>query len=229
MVRLLRRLLVVSTLAAMLILAVGLGGVAASLYTLFGSGKAVTAQGPHIELDELQYCSSVLIDLDRIEISLPDQLTRLPNPQKRLRIATKPETLLTAGVLEREDVGPVLLGSDTCIVSLDSQSWSLSHSALGQPWLQVVENSGFSNVASGTSIAFDVESVASSTLIIELTGADPAIVKVSLDAEVSYPDASNWALGCAISAGVFLALFVALTVIVIVRGTRKSRSAETQS
>ena len=227
--RVLRRLLVVFSLALILILALGLGGVAAGLYTYFGSGKAVTAQGPQIELDELASCSTVVIDLDRIEIRLPDQLALLPDPREELRISTQPRTAMNAGVLPREDVDAILLGSDTCIVSLDSQSWSITHSALGEPWLQVDEKAGFSNVASGETIAFDVRSVANSTLIIELENADPSIMKLSLDAEVSYPGADDWALGCAIAAGVLLALFVALVVIVIVRHAKRPRSSEPQS
>jgi hypothetical protein len=50
-----------------------------------------------------------------------------------------------------------------------------------------------------------------------------------LDAEVSYPDADSWALECAIAAGVLLALFVMLAVIMIVKGTHRPRSTESQS
>ena len=228
-VRVLRRVLVVFSLALILILALGLGGIAAGLYTYFGSGKAVTAQGPRIELGELASCATAVIDLDRIEVVLPEQLALLPGPQQELRISTQPQVTINAVVLPREDVDAALLGFDSCLITLDSQTWSINRSAVGQPWLQVDKESGFSDATSGESVAFDVGAVANSTLIIGFGNPDPSITKLLLDAEVSYPDADSWALECAIAAGVLLALFVMLAVIMIVKGTHRPRSTESQS
>jgi hypothetical protein len=228
-VRVWRRVLVVFCLSLILTLALGLGGIAAGLYTYFGSGKAVAAQGPRIELAELSSCANAVIDLDRIEVALPDQLALLPRPQQELRISTQPQVTVSAVVLPREDVDAVLLGSDSCLITLDSQTWSINRSAVGQPWLQVDKEAGFSEAISGESVAFDVGTVTNSTLIIGFGDPDPSITKLLLDAEVSYPDAGGWVLGCGIAAGVLLALFVMFTVIVIVKDAHRPRSTESQS
>ena len=228
-VRVLRRVLVVFSLALILILALGLAGIAAGLYAYFGSGKAVTAQGPRIELAELASCATAVIDLDRIEVVLPDHLALLPGPKQELRISTQPQVTVSAVVLPREGVDAALLGFDSCLITLDSQTWSINRSAVGQPWLQVDKEAGFSDAISGESVAFDVGTVSNSTLIIGFGDPNPSIKKLLLDAEVSYPDADGWALGFAIAAGVLLALFVMFTVIVIVKGTHRPRSSGSHS
>ena len=228
-VRVLRRVLVGFSLALILILALGLAGIAAGLYAYFGSGKAVTAQGPRIELAELASCATAVIDLDRIEVVLPDQFALLPGPQQELRISTQPQVTVSAVVLPREGVDAALLGFDSCLITLDSQTWSINRSAVGQPWLQVDKEAGFSDAISGESVAFDVGSVFNSTLIIEFEKPDASISMLLLDAEVRYPDAEKWALGCIIASGLLLVLFVILVVMVIMRNRHGSRSIEVRS
>jgi hypothetical protein len=227
-VRLLRKVLVVTSVTLILILAVALAGVAAGLNTYFGSDKAVTAQGPRIELDELAFCTTAVIDLDRIDIALPNQLALLPGPKQKLRISTQPQATMNAVLLPREEVDAVLLGSNTCLITLDTQTWSVTRSAVGQPWLQIKQGPVLSDVTSGESVAFDVGSVFNSTLIIEFEKPDPSISTLLLDAEVRYPDAQSWALGCMIAAGLLLALCVILVVAATVRNRRRSRSIEPQ-
>ncbi len=219
-----RRILVVLVLALLLLLALGAGGLATALYAFFGSGKSVSAQGPQINLNELQSCSVVLIDLDRIDISRSDQLALLPDPNEELRISTVPEVNLNAGLLPREAVDSSILGSDTCILTFGSESWALTHSALGLPWLQVGENTGFTKSATGTAITFDVDSASNSTLIIEFTDPESKVEQIALNALVSYPNADSWVLGLAMAASALLILFVVLVVTVIVRSTKGSQS-----
>ena len=157
----------VASLTLLLILAVALAGVAAGVNTYFGSDGAVTAQGPRIELDELAFCTTAVIDLDRIDIALPFQLALLPGPKQKLRISTQPQATMNAVLLPREEVDAVLLGSNTCLITLDTQTWSVTRSAVGQPWFQIKQGPGLSDVTSGESVAFDVGSVFNSTLIIE--------------------------------------------------------------
>ena len=228
-VRSLRKVLVVSSLTLILILAVVLAGVAAGLYTYFKSDKAVTAQGPRIELDELAFCTTAVIDLDRIEIALPNYLALLPGPKQELRISTQPRAAMNAVLLPREEVDAILLGSNSCLISLDTQTWSITRSAVGQPWLQIDQGAGLSDVTSGESVAFDVGSVFNSTLIIEFEKPDASISILLLDAEVRYPDAEKWALGCIIAAGLLLVLIVILVVNVIMRNRHGSRSNEARS
>ena len=227
--RFLRKVLVVTSLTLLLILAVALAGLAAGLYTYFGSDQAVTAQGPRIELDELASCTTSVIDLDRIEMALPQQLAILPGPEQKLRISTEPQGTISAVLLPREEVDAVLLGFNTCLLNLDFQSWSITRSAVGQPWLQVDQVAGRSDITSGESVAFDVESVFNSTLIIEFEKPDPSITTLLLDAEVRYPDAQSWALWCTIVASLALVLSVILVVIVIVRNKQGSQSIGVQS
>jgi hypothetical protein len=223
-VRLFRKILVVISLSLLLVLALAAGGAATALYASFGSGKSVTAEGPAINQEELQSCSVVLIDLERIEIGLPDQLTLLPSPTEELVISTVPKVNLNGGLLPRETVDSAILGSDTCILSFESEAWLITHSALGQPWLGVGANTGFTQSATGTSISFDVNSAANSTLIIEFTDPEFQVEQITLDAQVSYSHANIWALGLAIGSSVFLILFVTLVVIVIVKKTKRPQS-----
>jgi len=207
----------VASLTLLLILAVALAGVAAGVNTYFGSDGAVTAQGPRIELDELASCTNIVVDLDRIEMALPQQLAILPGPEQKLRISTEPQVTISAVLLPREEVDAVLLGFNTCLMNLDSQNWSITRSAVGQPWLQVDQVAGRTDITSGESVAFDIESVFNSTLIIEFEKPVPSISTLLLDAEVRYPGAQSWALWCTIVASLALVLSVILVVTVIVK------------
>ncbi|MDE0973721.1 MAG: hypothetical protein OSA11_01355 [Candidatus Nanopelagicales bacterium] len=224
-----RKILLVTPLTLILIMAAVLAGVAAGLYTYFESDKAVAAQGPRIELDELAFCTAAVIDLDRIEIALPNHLALLPGPKKELRISTQPRATMNAVLLPREEVDAILLGSNTCLISFDTQTWSITRSAVGQPWLQIDQGAGLSDFSSGESVVFDVGSVFNSTLIIEFETPDASISMLLLDAEFRYPDAEKWALGCIIAAGLLLVLFVILVVMVIMRNRHGSRSIEVRS
>ena len=144
--RFLRQVLMVASLTLLLILAVALAGVAAGVNTYFGSDGAVTAQGPRIELDELASCTNIVVDLDRIEMALPQQLAILPGPEQKLRISTEPQVTISAVLLPREEVDAVLLGFNTCLMNLDSQNWSITRSAVGQPWLQVDQVAGRTDI-----------------------------------------------------------------------------------
>ncbi|MBT4948916.1 MAG: hypothetical protein HON35_03925 [Actinobacteria bacterium] len=227
--RFLRQVLMVASLTLLLILAVALAGVAAGVNTYFGSDGAVTAQGPRIELDELASCTNIVVDLDRIEMALPQQLAILPGPEQKLRISTEPQVTISAVLLPREEADAALLGFNTCLMNLDSQNWSITRSAVGQPWLQVDQVAGRTDITSGESVAFDIESVFNSTLIIEFEKPVPSISTLLLDAEVRYPGAQSWALWCTIVASLALVLSVILVVTVIVKNRQGSRSIEVQS
>jgi hypothetical protein len=230
-VRIFRKILVVGALSLLLVLALGIGGAGAALYYTFGSGKSVVAQGPQISTGSADPCSVILIDLDQVNINLPEQWTLLPNPREIIRISTVPKTDLEAGLLTRESVDTVILGLDTCVISQDARSsegsltWTLTHSALGQPWFDVMSGAAtgvFIEKTQGQEIDFDASKVANSTLIVGALSESTAIEEIIIDAQVSYPDANTWILGLAIVAGLLLIFFVGFVVLVIVRGTRKS-------
>jgi len=221
-VRWFRRFLVICSLALLLLLAVGAGGVASALYVFFGSGKSITAQGPSINLGEGQSCLVVVIDLDRIDISGTDQLGLLPRPTEKLVISTVPTGDLFAGLLPRDVVDSTILGFDTCLASLESGSWVLTHSAPGQPWLDVGERTGFTTSSTGSTVAFDMDTATKSTMIIGLTDPKTNVAFITLDADLGYPNADSWALGAGIAAGLLLMVFVVLVVIVRVRNTQRS-------
>lgn len=215
------KVLMVFCLALLLVIVLATGGLAAAIYASVGSGKSISASGPRIMLDELQSCSVILVDLDRIEIGLPDQLALLPGATEELVIATVPEVNLKAGLLPREAVDFAILGSDTCILSSDTDSWSVAHSSLGQPWLNIDATTGFTVTAAGTIVRFNANSAAKSTLIIDVTDPGTQVKQITLDAEISYPNANSWALGFATASSVLLIFFVALVVVVIVKKTKR--------
>lgn len=216
----LRKILTVFTLALVLIVALVAGGLAISLFAAFGSGKAISVQGPLIVTEELQSCEVVLIDLERIDISRPSQLGLLPNPLERITINLSPEVEFTAGLLPRESVDSIILGFDTCIASLESNSWTVMHSALGQPWFKFGERIGFEASGTGTSISFDVAQASNTTLIISISDQDPPIQQITLNGELSFPNASAWIIGLAIISGTLVMLFVVLVVVYIVKSRR---------
>jgi len=223
-VRRFRKFISVVALTLLLLLALGAGSLATAIYAIFGSGKALSAFGPTIDIGKSRVCSVVLIDLDRIDISRSHDLALLPKPQEKLRVTTLPEVNLIAALLPREAVDAAILGFDTCIAAFDSRSWTITHSALGQPRFDVGESTGLIVHGSGTTIKFDVEQASSSTLIISTADQGPQIEQITLDAELRYPQANTWALVFAISSGVLIALFIALTVIYKVKVTKRAQS-----
>ncbi|MCH9841133.1 MAG: hypothetical protein K0U56_08725 [Actinomycetia bacterium] len=226
--RILRKILVVGALSLLLVLALGIGGAGAALFFTFGSGKSVVAQGPQISTVSADPCSVILIDLEQVYVNLPEQLTLLPNPREIIRISTVPETDLVAGLLDRESVDTVILGFDTCVISQDSEGslpWTLTHSALGQPWFDVSSGAAtgaFIEQIQGQEVDFSTSQVSHSTLIVGALSESTSIEEIIIDAQVSYPDANTWTLGLAIMAGLLIILFIGLVVLVVVRGTRKS-------
>lgn len=219
-----RGFLVICSLALLLLVAVSAVGVASALSVVFGSGKSITAEGPSISLGDAQSCSVVMIDLDRIDISGIDQLGLLPRPTKKLVMSTVPASNLFAGLLPRDVVDSTILGFDTCLASLESGSWLLTHTAAGQPWLDVGEVTGFTTSSTGSMVTFDIDSATESAVFIGLNDPKTNVAMITLDAELGYPNANSWALGVGIAAGLLLMLFVVLVVIVIVRNTQRSSS-----
>jgi hypothetical protein len=219
-VRRFRKILTVFALALLLVVALAAGGLATSLFTAFGSGKAMSVKGPLINAKELPFCDVVLIDLERIDISRASQLALLPNPLERITINLAPEVEFNAGLLPRESVDPMILGFDTCIATLESNSWTVMHSALGEPWFTFGERIGFEASCTGTSISFDVAQASNSTLIISISDQDPPIQQITLDGEISFPNANAWIIGLAIISGTLIMLFVVLVVIYIVKSRK---------
>lgn len=219
-----RKIITILALALLLTAALLIGALAASVYSAFGSGKSIEAQGPVINAQELQSCDVVLIDLDRIEISRPSQLALLPNPREKLTVTLSPEVTFNAGLLPRESVDTTILGFDTCIATLESDVWILRHSALGQPWFPFDEDMGFVASGTGTFISFDVAQANEGTLIIETPNQDMPTQQIQLDAELSYPNANTWAFGLVIASGLLIVLFIVLVVVYIIHTNKRPRA-----
>lgn len=180
----------------------------------------MSVKGPLINVPELQVCEVVLIDLDRLDITLPSLLALLPNPLEQINVTLSPEIDFTAGLLPRKSVDSAILGFDTCIASLELNSWSVIHSALGEPWFEFGERIEFAPDGTGTSISFDVAQASNSTLIISITDLDPPIQQIALNAELSFPYSNVWIISLAVTSGTLLVLFV-LPVVLYIVNTRK--------
>jgi hypothetical protein len=223
-VRRFRKIITILALALLLTVALLTGALAASVYSAFGSDKSIDAQGPAINAQELQSCGVVLIDVDRIEIRRPSQLALLPNPREKLKVTLSPEVTFNAGVLSRESVDKKILGFDTCIATLESDTWKVTHTALGQPWFPFGEEMGFVAGGTGTSVSFDVTQATEGTLIIETPNQELKIQQIELDAELGYPQADTWVVGLVISSGFLIVLFIALVVVYIIYANKRPRA-----
>lgn len=219
-----RKIITIFGLVLLLAVALVTAALATSVYANFGSGKSLGAKGPVIDNEELQSCHVVLIDLDRIEISRPSQLALLPNPLEKITITLSPVVTFNAGLLPRDSVDISILGFDTCIATIESNSWKVRHSALGQPWLPFGETIDFMVSETGTSISFEVAQVSNGTLIIATTDQQLPIQQIELNAELSYPNANTWAIGLVVAAGFLVVLFIALVVVFIIHSHRKPSS-----
>ncbi len=218
--RRLRKILAIFSLALLLVSALVAGILAISLFTAFGSGKALSVDGPVISAEELQFCEVVLIDLDRIEISRPSQLALLPNLRERITIDLSPEEEFNAGLLARDSVDSTILGRDTCIASLESNTWIVTHSALGEPWFEFGEPVGFVATGSGTSISFDVAQASNSSLIISNTDQGQPIQQIELSGDLSFPTENAWIIGLMAISGTLIVVFIVSVVIYIVKNRK---------
>jgi len=223
-VRRFRKIITVFALALLLVVALVAGGLAASLFITFGSGKAMSVKGPLINAAQLQSCEVVLIDLERIDIRRPSQLALLPNPFEQISVSLSPEVEFTAGLLPRESVDSTILGFDTCIATLENESWTVMHSALGEPWFEFGDRKGFISTGTGTVISFDVAQASNSTLIISIPVEDRQIQQITLNAELSFPYANAWIIGLAFACGTLLILFIVLVVLYIVKSRKGPQS-----
>lgn len=218
-----RKIIAIFALALLLLSGLLAGALAISFYAKFGAGKSIAAEGPVIDARELETCAAVLIDLERIDISWPGQLSVLPSPREEIEITLFPETSFTAGLFPRASADEVILGFDTCIATLKGNAWSVMHSAVGQPSFPLRESEAYIVSGTGTSVSFDVTQASNSTLIIANTDQNSIIQQINLDATLSFPNANTWALGFSIAAGVAFVLFIALTVVYIVHMNRMPR------
>ena len=219
-----RKVVTVLALSLVLISALLAGVFALFIFATFGSGRSLVALGPTIKGSELQSCGSVLIDLERIEISGRSPLAHLPNARQEIRITLSPEVEFNAGLLPRESVDTKILGYDICIATFESKSWSVMHSALGQPWFTLGEVDGLMASGTGTSISFDAVQVSDSSLVIAFTDQKLPIQHIQLDAEITHSQANLWATALLVPAAAMIWLFIVLTVVFIIR-TRKGLRA----
>jgi len=215
-----RKVVTVLTLSLVLISALLAGAFAAFVFATFGSGRSLVAFGPTIKGPELQSCGSVLIELERIEISARGPLALLPNDREEIRITLDPEVEFNAGLLPRETVDASILGYDICIATFESKSWSVMRSALGQPWFTLGEAEGLMASGMGTSISFDAVQVSDSSLIIAFPDQKVPIQQIQFDAEISHSQANLWAAGLLITAAALIWLFIVLTVLFIIHSRK---------
>ncbi len=215
-----RKIVTILALSLVLISALLAVVCAVFVFATFGSGRSLVALGPTIKGSELQSCGSVLIDLERIEISGRSPLALLPNARKEVRITLDPEVEFNAGLLPRETVDAAILGYDICIATFESNSWSVMHSALGQPWFTFGEVEGLMASETGTSIAFDAVQASNSSLVIAFPDQKLPIQQIQLDAEISQSQANLWAVVLLVTAAALIWLFIVLTVVFIIH-TRK--------
>lgn len=221
--RIFRKIITVVALSVLLIVALTAGGLATTLYTTFGSGRSIVAEGPAITADALDSCQVVLIDVEKIEVSRPVQLGILPGPQEKISITVSPQMTFNALILPRASVDSAILGFDTCVASLESGVWTVSHSALGQPWYEIgMDPERVQTTA--TSISFDVADLLNSTLVISLQDQEAAVKEIVVNGDLSVPNANSWAAGLAIVSGVLLALFIFLVVFYISRGVKRPQT-----
>lgn len=211
----------VFALTLILVTALVAGGLAISLFAVFGSGKSINSKGPQISAKELQSCEVVLIDLERVDVSLSTELALLPNPVERISITLAPEIEFTAGLFSRESVDSKILGFDTCIATLDSDTWTVKHSSLGLPWFTFGDSTEFEMNSTGASISFDVGQASNSTLIISKADQEPPIQQLTFNAELSFPNANAWIIVSAIVSVTLLVLFVVLVVLYIVKSRKR--------
>lgn len=219
-----RKIVTILALTVLLLSGLLTGALAISLYANFGSGKSITAEGPVIDVNKLENCSVVLMDLERIDSSWPDYLSHLPSAREEIEITLSPESTFTAGLFPRKSVDEVILGFDTCIATLKGSSWSLIHSAAGRPIFPLRESEALIVSGTGTSVSFDVRQAVNSTLVIAHPDQDSVIQQIALDAKLRFPNANMWALGLFITSGVVVVLFIAFTVVYIVHMNRRPGS-----
>ena len=219
-----RKIVTILALSLVLISALMAGVFAVFVFATFGSGRSLVALGPTIKGSDLQSCGSVLIDLERIEISGHSPLALLPNAREKIRITLDPKVEFNAGLLPRETVDAAILGYDICIATFESNSWSVMHSALGQPWFTFGEVEGLMASGTGTSIAFNAVQASDSTLIIAFSDPKLPIQQIQLDAEISQSQANLWAVALLLAAAALIWLFIVLTVVFIIH-TRKGLRA----
>jgi len=215
-----RKVVTVLALSLVLISALLAGAFAAFVFATFGSGRSLVAFGPTIKGPELQSCRSILIDLERIEISARSPLALLPNAREEIRIALDPEVEFNAGLLPREMVDASILGHDICIATFESKSWSVMHSALGQPWFTLGEAVGLMASGTGASISFDVVQASNSSLVIGFPDQKLPIQQIQFDAEISHSQANLWAAGLLITSAALIWLFIVLTVLFIIHSRK---------
>jgi hypothetical protein len=222
-VRRFRKIVAILALTLLLISAVLAGVTAVFVYATFGSDRSLVASGPTINSSELQSCSAVLIDVERIEISGLNNLTQLPNARAEFNITLLPEVEFTAGLMPRESVDAAILGYDVCIVTFESNSWVVMHSALGGPGLTLGEIEGFTASGTGTSISFGVAQSSESSLIIAISDENVPIQQIQLNAEISLSQGNVWAVGLLITAAVLVWLFIVLTILFIIHSRKGLR------
>lgn len=227
-----RKTLTVLMLFLLLVAGLIAGGLAISLFIAFGSDKALWVEGPVINTKELQSCQVVLIDLERIDVSTPDLLTLLPNPLERINVTLLPESQFNAGLLNRESVDSQILGSDTCIAALEpgadtaleTGTWTVTHSAIGLPWLEFGDMVKFIVNSTGTSISFNVAQASNSTLVIAVVDEETPIQQIALNAELSYSNAHMWIIASATVSGALLILFVVIVVMLMVKSSNRQNT-----
>ena len=219
-----RKIVVILALALLLISALLAGVIAVFVYAAFGSDRSLVAFGPTIDASELQSCAAVLIDLERIEVSGTKDLALRLTAQEDIRITLSPEVEFNAGRMPRESVDATILGFDTCIVTFESNSWSVIHSAPGEPWLTLGEIEGFTASGTGKSISLDMAQASGSSLIIATADQNLPIQQIQLSAEISHSQGTVWAVGLLIAAAALVWLFIVLTVVYIIRTNRRRRA-----
>lgn len=213
-----RRLVYWSSVIIVGIASIIFGTVALLIFMNFGTGKAIEAQGFEVPGEELSSCSSLLIDVESIDLRGVPEVAELVGAEEYLNISTSNGIPLKGVLSSRATIDQALLGRTTCILSLEPAVSVSVVSSGDEPLLtDSIEPTIYSE--SGSALEVPLQLVEGSSLAIE--GEFEVESDLRANASIYFAQAQGVLLVAGVVALILLMTEVLLIILGVVRRNRR--------
>ena len=215
--RFVRRAVIRSFIALLSLLAATFAAIAVGVYLLVGFGDSLRTQNLSTQPEELVDCTSILLDIENIEISqIPGDFI-LGNKVDQVSLQLQPVQDLAGIVVEMDMVEDLLLGRQTCALQvLDRATFSVNKISSGDQPIDLDGLLNVNDIYQGDQIVLPVNASQSRSIIVvpETQVTEKSVL--ILNGNVSYSQAPSIFTISAISA-----TLLTLTALGVAWATRK--------
>ena len=187
-----RRVLIRSVTALLVILSIVFAAIAVGVYSLVGFSNTIETQNLTTPPAALTNCTSMVIDVENAQVSKNQGDFILGNREVYVSFDLYPDQNVTGVVLDKGVIEDVLLGRQTCVIDVvDTSNLSLNEISSGDQSIDLANVQELGEVYAGNPMDIPLVSSVSRSIVIVPETAPTDKTTLSLSGTVTYVQAQK--------------------------------------